>query len=91
MTESMPSNEEILAEIGALARRHLDLSGQIEPATRLVEDLELDSVRLLTLAIEIEDHFRICLDPEDEQGMVTVTDLVEAVASKLRSRHGERD
>ncbi len=33
---------------------------------RLVEDLRLDSIRLLTLAAEVENRFRVILDEEDE-------------------------
>lgn len=81
--------EEILQTIRELAREHLEHEGELEASSRLVEDLELDSVRRLTLAIEIEDHFRICLDPEDEASIETVADLVETVRRKIeRARSG---
>lgn len=74
---------EILETIRRLARERLEHDGELESASRLVEDLDLDSVRRLTLAIELEDHFRICLDPEDEAVIETVGDLVEAVSRKI--------
>ncbi len=77
--------EEILAAIAALGRDKLDLEGELSPAMRLVEDLELDSIRLITLAMEVEDHFKICLDEDDEQAIETVADLIGVVEKKLAS------
>ena len=50
------------------------------------EDLELDSLRLLTLAVEVENRFRICLDQEDEANIRTVSDLMEIVHRKLTEK-----
>lgn len=77
---------EILGAISEVARRHLDWSGELRPEMDLVQDLELDSLRLLTLAAEVENRFEICLDADDEAGLVTVGDLVEVVRSKLRAQ-----
>jgi acyl carrier protein len=77
------SPDDILAEIRAVARRHLDYAGPLEPEMHLVEDLELDSLRRLTLAVEVENHFRVCLDEEDDLSVETVGDLVRVVAAKL--------
>lgn len=74
---------EILDGIAAVAREHLDFQGELRPEQRLVEDLTLDSIRLLTLAAEVENHFRVALDADDEAGIDTVADLVEAIAEKL--------
>ena len=59
-------SEDVLAAVAGLARDKLGYEGELEPGMRLVEDLELDSIRLMTLAMEIEDHFRVCLDEDDE-------------------------
>jgi acyl carrier protein len=74
---------DILAGIAAVAREHLDWRGPLAPEMRLLEDLRLDSIRALTLAVEVENRFRICLDEADEAGLVTVADLVAAVKGKL--------
>lgn len=74
---------DILDGVRVVAREHLSHHGPLEPRMRLVEDLELDSIRLLTLAVEVENRFRVRLDEADEAGIVTVGDLVAAVARKL--------
>jgi acyl carrier protein len=77
------SDEFILAGIADVARRHLDWHGPFTPEMRLIEDLRLDSIRLLTLAAHVENRFRILLDEADELAIETVGDLVAIVKRKL--------
>lgn len=77
------TDAEILAAILAAAREHLQWEGEVTPGMRLVEDLRLDSLKLLTLAVAIEDRFRIRLD-DVESELETVGDLVAVI----RSRYG---
>ena len=73
------TDAEILAGIEEVAREHLGWRGRLEGKTRLVEDLGLDSLKALTLAVEVEDRFEVCLDPERDAELLTVADLVAAV------------
>jgi acyl carrier protein len=77
------SDDEVLARLAEIAATNLDRPGPLRREMRLVEDLELDSIRLLTLSIEVEDSFRVCLDEDDEAGVATVGDLVAVVQRKL--------
>lgn len=61
----------------------------LSPEMRLVEDLELDSIRRLSLAVAVEDRFRICLDEEDEMEIVTLGDLAATVERKLAQGHDD--
>lgn len=83
------TEEEILRAIHQLARRDLDWRGP-DPATesRLVEDLEMDSLQLLTLAVAVENRFEIRLSEEDEAAIETVGDLVSAVRRRLGDAAG---
>ena len=76
---------EVLELVGELARKELDFEGELKPAMRLVQDLELDSIRLLTLATAVEDHFSIVLDEQDEASIETVGDLVALIERKRSS------
>jgi acyl carrier protein len=73
----------ILDGIAQVVREHLGWEGPLTPEMRLVEDLRLDSVRLLTLAAEVENRFRVLLDEADELAIETVGDLVAIVRRKL--------
>ena len=74
--------ELILEGVARVADRHLGWEGELRPEMHLVEDLELDSLKLLTLAIEVENHFQIHLSEEDEAGIETVGDLVRIIDEK---------
>ena len=82
---------EILAAVEEVAREHVGWTGRLSPDMRLAEDLELDSLKTLTLAVEVENRFRICLDPDSEAQIVTVGDLVAAVGRKLEQRADDAD
>ena len=77
------TDEGILAGIAEVARVHLGWEGILTPDLRLIEDLRLDSIRLLTLAAEVENRFRVLLDEADEAGIETVGDLIAIVRRKL--------
>ena len=81
-------SEAVLASIAALASKELDHEGPMSPATRLVDDLALDSLRMMTLAVAVEDHFLICLDEADEARLETIGDLVAVVLAKTAARDG---
>ncbi len=76
------NDKAILAGIAEVARLHLGWEGGLAPEMRLVEDLRLDSIRLLTLAAEVENRFRVRLDELDEGAVETVGDLVTIVKRK---------
>lgn len=80
------SERDVLEAIAEVARQHLKWSGPITPDMLLVEALKLDSLRLLTLVVEIENRFRICLDNEDGSSLRTVGDLAALIARKLAER-----
>ena len=77
---------EILREVGVLAADHLDIEPPILPEMTLVEDLDLDSLKLLTLAVQVENRFEICLGAEDEEQIRTVSDLVSMIEQKLNEK-----
>lgn len=74
--------ESTLEGVAQVAESHLGWKGELHLEMHLIEDLELDSLRLLTLAVEVENHFRICLDEDDEAAIETVGDLVRIIEEK---------
>jgi acyl carrier protein len=79
---TMP-REEIEGGIKLVAATHLDAVSGVDPDARLIEDLALDSLQLLTLSFEIENYFEIILEPEDQVAIVTVRDLADTIARLL--------
>lgn len=42
----------------------------------------LDSVDRLALVVAVEDHYEIILEPEDEEALLTVADVVSCIQRK---------
>jgi acyl carrier protein len=55
----------------------------VAPADDLVRDLGLDSLTLTSLAVELEDRFRIRLDEVGGERPSTVADVVALVVRRL--------
>jgi acyl carrier protein len=77
------TEDELLAGIAAVARAHLAWTGAVTRDLPLVETFSLDSLRQLTLVIELENRFRVKLDDLDEEALVTVGDVVDVIRRKL--------
>ena len=76
-----PTDQEVMAGIAEVARAHIDWQGELRSEMLLVEDLELDSLKALTLALEVENRFRVYLDQDGD--LVTVGDLAAAIRRQL--------
>ena len=74
---------EILGAIEEVAREHVGWDGELKPSMDLIRDLQLDSLRVLALAVHVENHFGIQIDPEDGASIQTVGDLASVVQRKL--------
>ncbi len=91
VTEVQPGDREILTAMADIAAARLDWRGAISRDMPLVETFHLDSLRQLTLVVEIEDRFRIRLAERDEQSIVTVGDLIDAIRRKRAATAADAD
>lgn len=73
---------EIQARLEEIAHRSLGVTRTIARDDTLIGTLGLDSLSLLSLAVEVEDRFRIRLG-EDEQYLRTVGDLCDLIERRL--------
>lgn len=77
------TEQAILRGINDVLRQHLGVTSDVGPDVSLVRDLRLDSLRQLTLIVELENRFRITFAQGDERGIETVRDLVRLIAQRL--------
>lgn len=68
---------QLVAEVSSFDSR------EVKPASRLVEDLHLDSVGLLELIVAIEDEFGVLISDEDTRSIRTVAQLVDLLHFNL--------
>ncbi len=55
---------------------------KINPEARLKEDLSFDSLYAVEMALELETHFKIKIEPEELKTLITVNDVVALVEKK---------
>lgn len=80
------SHDEIEKHLEAIVRRELEWDGDL-PTGELA--LHFDSLQLMTLLVAVEDHFRIIVEPADEQALQTAADIVNLIGEKTDDRrHG---
>jgi acyl carrier protein len=72
----------VLLEIRRVVEREVSLLREVHFTDRLVDDLGLDSLTLTTLAVELEDRFRIILSDEEAAKVRTVGELVQMVVDR---------
>ena len=72
----------VLREIRRIVSQEVEWEGEVEHTHPPLKDLQLDSMGLTVLAVELENHFRIRLSAEDSVGVNTVGDLMRLVATR---------
>lgn len=82
MADPRPAAAEVEAEIARVLRDELGWDRPVEPDLDLAQDLQLDSVTLLTLVVELENRFRVALREEDAEEVRTVRELAQLVVQR---------
>jgi acyl carrier protein len=58
---------------------------EISPETSLIEDLALDSLDLVAVVLQLQDHFQIEIDPDDLPTLRSVGDLITSLDKHRRA------
>ncbi len=59
-------------------------SASITPNSLLLEELALDSLDLVAVILNLQDHFEVEIDPDEIPNMRKVSDLAASFANQLR-------
>ncbi|MFQ5698970.1 MAG: phosphopantetheine-binding protein [Myxococcota bacterium] len=85
------TRSEILDRVRRTIRAELECDLAVDEASELLDDLQLDSLQRLTLSVALENDFEICFDPDEEQELVTVGDVVDLLERETAGREGSAD
>lgn len=78
------TSTEVAREVEDLLRRECRVEGPLTPDTRLVEDLGLDSLQFLGLAVALENRFRLPLGEDPDRPPTTLGELSRLVEQRLQ-------
>lgn len=81
------TEHQILEGVREVIRDHLQMQSPVGNETHLFHDLQLDSLKQLTLVVELENYFRVRLDAGDEEGLETIGDVVRLIDRRLSESH----
>jgi acyl carrier protein len=85
---ALPSKAEILAEIQSVFKELFQLDpAQVKPEARLIEDLDLDSLDAIDLAVRLEESSGIHFDEDKLRSLRTVEDVIVTI-QELASAQG---
>lgn len=80
------TREEIFDKVVAIVRpfaKDKDALETASMATNILDDLKVNSARLVDVILEFEDEFDIEVEDEDADSVNTIGDAVDLIASKL--------
>lgn len=81
------SKAELLREIQGMMKELFELdAARVQPQARLVEDLELDSLDALDLAVKVEETTGFAFDEAKLRQLRTVDDVITALSALLAGR-----
>jgi acyl carrier protein len=77
---------DVLEELRRIAARDLEVQVELKPSLRLHEDLQLDSMQMIIVAVGLENRFRVKLGEEDAPALKTIGDLCALVVRRVREQ-----
>ncbi len=84
--ESQDLEQEILSALFRFLERFPSKAEQLTAQTSLTADLTLDSVSMMELLVEIEDHFDVGMPLNAMANVHTVQDLANQIKPLLENR-----
>jgi acyl carrier protein len=83
------SKTSILDKLRAVLADEFDLHGeQVVSSARLVEDLDLDSIDQINMAVRLEVETGLATKEEELRSLRTVQDIVDLIYRKLQTGSG---
>jgi acyl carrier protein len=79
----------LIAEVAAIVRKAAKIPPRvrIEANSRLVEDLAIDSLDLVGVILQFQDHFDVVIEEDAVPSLCRVADLAAYLAARRESTH----
>ncbi|HEY5657219.1 MAG TPA: acyl carrier protein [Myxococcota bacterium] len=80
----MPSNSEIFEWVADVLKRQFQFrDDDLRPESRLVDDLDLDSIDAIDLTVRLEERTGLSFKEEDLKAIETIPDVVDFLHERL--------
>jgi acyl carrier protein len=81
------SEPSLVAEVVGVIRQAAKIPARvaITPDSRLVEDLAIDSLDLVGLILQLQDHFDVVIEEDDVPNLCRVADMAAYLAGRRES------
>lgn len=80
------SNIEIVEKINRFLIEDIEIEEEIlRPEATLKDDLKIDSLDYVDIAVMVEDSFGFKIKPEDMRNVITLSDFYNFIDSKLNA------
>lgn len=84
---SMQTKEEIFDEVRSILCQEFDfVSEEVLPTSHLADDLDLDSIDAIDLAVKLEERVGLEVEEEELRALRLVQDVVDVVYAHLSAR-----
>ena len=84
MPAAQMSSEQILDMLQGILEREFEIpASRVLPAAQLAEDLDLDSLDAVVLAMSVEERTRLKFSAKDLESMHTVQQVVDTIQARL--------
>ena len=87
--KSLPARDQVLDAVKQIVAEQVGLAPEaIREQDRLVADLACDSLDVVEITMEVEEHFDLTVPDEADQATLTVGDIVDGVLQLLGQDSG---
>jgi acyl carrier protein len=78
------SRTEILTWVTEVLQKEFDFgSEELQLDTHLIDDLDLDSIDAIDMAVRLEERTSVAFSDEDLKGLSTIRDVVDLIDGRL--------
>ena len=80
----MPSRDEIFAIVSEVLQQEFDVApDKLTPDTDLIDDLDLDSIDAIDMAVRLEERTGLHFEDEDLKSLRTIRDVVDQIDGRV--------
>ena len=80
----MPSRDEIIAMVTDVLQQEFDFAdADLKLETHLVDDLDLDSIDAIDMAVRLEERTGLHFEDDDLKSLLTIRDIVDKIDGRI--------